>query len=279
MNLSKFLFNKIRYFWEISFEIKQKSILIDDGFIFNNGLCVLKKINYLCILYIISINKLAFAVGAVDDVNYPIITSIVKESIAAVTPDSMCSIYGFKTLDVGTKVVIIAQRDCKTQYTKDTVSHYEIALDGKSYFIEKSAIDLSNQEEDIVKRFSTENNNENFEKAIFISRQMKFEEINSKKKEELLVKRKETENFLEITPYMKKYGFSIVEVSIEDASKYTKGKNFYISVVNFSDKTIKYIWFSLIGFNAVKDPVIDVFRRSPSFTVKAIGPVKKKFIS
>jgi len=38
--------------------------------------------------------------------------------------------------------------------------------------------------------------------------------------------------------------------------------------------TIKYLWFTFVGYNAVDDKIIDRKRGSSNITVKAIGPIK-----
>jgi hypothetical protein len=44
-------------------------------------------------------------------------------------------------------------------------------------------------------------------------------------------------------------------------------------VFNPTSKTIKYFWFTFIGYNPVGDPVVDFKRRTSSITVKAVGPI------
>lgn len=73
----------------------------------------------------------------------------------------------------------------------------------------------------------------------------------------------------------RKFGLTIIRSSIADVSEYTEGTSFRIQVLNSTNKTIKYIWLTVIGINAVNDPVRDPLKSGPALTVKAIGPIEK----
>jgi hypothetical protein len=72
----------------------------------------------------------------------------------------------------------------------------------------------------------------------------------------------------------KPYGLCIFEWSHYDESEYTEGSSVKIQAYNTSNKTIKYIWFSFIGYNAVDDKVSS--RGKVIQTYKGIGPIKPK---
>ncbi|NTW99661.1 MAG: hypothetical protein HGB35_07005 [Geobacteraceae bacterium] len=63
-------------------------------------------------------------------------------------------------------------------------------------------------------------------------------------------------------------GLFIYDREIYDTSEYSEGTGFKVSIFNTSNKTIKYISFSVIGYNPVKDMV----RGRP--VVKGVGPIK-----
>lgn len=73
-----------------------------------------------------------------------------------------------------------------------------------------------------------------------------------------------------VKPYLAKgklNGMLIGKSNVFDVSEYTEGTGYEVSFANTSKKTIKYIWFSVKGINAVDD-VVSIK------TVKGIGPIK-----
>lgn len=72
-------------------------------------------------------------------------------------------------------------------------------------------------------------------------------------------------------------GLSILNWSYYDESEYTEGTSLKIKVLNPTNKIVKYIWFSFIGYNPVGDKVIS--KGTSVKTVKAVGPIKPGEIS
>jgi len=66
-----------------------------------------------------------------------------------------------------------------------------------------------------------------------------------------------------------KKGLLIAKRTIYDESEVTNGTGFNIDIVNLSKKTIKYITFSIQGYNAVNDKV------SAIKELKGIGPIEE----
>lgn len=71
----------------------------------------------------------------------------------------------------------------------------------------------------------------------------------------------------------KKYGIGIVGAYIYDMSEYTEGTGFRVKYYNPTNKTIKYISSTLVGYNPVKDPVKDNRKKKTQITVKGVGPI------
>lgn len=74
----------------------------------------------------------------------------------------------------------------------------------------------------------------------------------------------------------KKTGILVLNWNISDQSEYTEGTGVSFDVYNPSTKIIKYISFTVTGYNAVDDKVYDRSRKSFAITVKGIGPIKSK---
>jgi hypothetical protein len=70
----------------------------------------------------------------------------------------------------------------------------------------------------------------------------------------------------------KSAGLAILNWSYSDESEYTSGTSTKIEVYNPTKKTIKYLWFSFVAYNAVDDKIIQ--KGSSIVTRKGIGPIK-----
>lgn len=71
----------------------------------------------------------------------------------------------------------------------------------------------------------------------------------------------------------KSKGIAILNWQFYDESEYTSGTSVKIDVYNPTQKTIKYIWFTFVGYNAVGDKIIDR-KRGGNITMQGIGPIK-----
>jgi hypothetical protein len=84
----------------------------------------------------------------------------------------------------------------------------------------------------------------------------------------------ELKTLLDAVKSHQKYGLTVASAGIEDESEYTSGTSFSIEVINPTGKIVKYLWFTVTGYNAVGDPVRDRVRNASAITVKAIGPIQ-----
>lgn len=70
----------------------------------------------------------------------------------------------------------------------------------------------------------------------------------------------------------KTHGLSILKFSCYDESEHTEGTGFKVNVYNPTNKTIKYIWFNIVGYNPVGDKVVS--KGKSVQTVRGVGPIK-----
>lgn len=82
------------------------------------------------------------------------------------------------------------------------------------------------------------------------------------------------EDALKAIARTKAHGIAVLNRRVYDESDYTNGTGFRVKVLNTSQKTIKYVAFSIVGYNAVGDPVRDGLKRSTGQTMRGIGPIK-----
>lgn len=70
-------------------------------------------------------------------------------------------------------------------------------------------------------------------------------------------------------------GLTLLVSVIYDESEYTEGTSAKFVVYNPTQKTIKYLWFTVVGFNPVGDKVIDRVKGVSNITLKGVGPIEK----
>lgn len=80
-----------------------------------------------------------------------------------------------------------------------------------------------------------------------------------------------------ITAKVEARGISVVDFKVNDESDVTEGTGLEFSIMNSTKKTIKYIFMTVIGYNAVDDPVIDNLRGS-KMSIKCVGPLEQQKI-
>lgn len=169
-----------------------------------------------------------------------------------------CYLHNTQFLEEGSKVIICGAKRCKNINSELESDYYEIVYKEKSYFINSNKILIKNYRfEDIL---DSDDKTQNKLKEFAISY--------SKILDLVLVEQaiKNLKNF-------KKFGLGIYEWELYKASEYTEGLGVNIKVYNPTNKTIKYIWFSFIGFNPVNDKVIDYVSGKSIITKKAVGPI------
>jgi hypothetical protein len=91
----------------------------------------------------------------------------------------------------------------------------------------------------------------------------------------IILRKSEIEKVFRVLNGCKPYGLAIYDWSYYDESEYTEGTSAKVTVYNPTGKTIKYIWFSFIGYNPVGDRVIENRAKGAVITRKAVGPIAK----
>lgn len=61
---------------------------------------------------------------------------------------------------------------------------------------------------------------------------------------------------------------------MNDESEFTEWTGLKITFSNLSNKTIKYIWTSIVGYNSVGDKVVDRKKKVSSIQVQSVSPIK-----
>ncbi len=195
-----------------------------------------------------------------------IIHGIVKEDVyVGESVNSNCYVDEDVKLSKGTVVYVVGAKSCYNNYVEDYSCFYEIINNAKTYFISESKLSIVGD-------------------YTFNEINLLPEQVESKFREHttFIAKGVYTIQLSKSLTSLNKYkfaGLAIYDWDYYDESEYTEGTSINISVYNPTKKTIKYIWFKFIGYNAVGDKVLDIKSRSYLATKKAIGPIKPDVIS
>lgn len=184
---------------------------------------------------------------------------IADDTYAGDTISDYCSVGYDKSLPSGSVVFISGVRQCKQTYS--TQDFFEIYYRDKKYYIEKEKVSLDGYTFNDFTKLSTEQAVSFREKSALISTTLYLKRLN------------EVFAFLKSC---KTKGLAIIKWRYYDESEYTEGTSFDITVYNPTGKTIKYLWFNVVGYNAVGDRVVDYRTKSSLLTRKAIGPIEKE---
>ena len=188
-----------------------------------------------------------------------IIATINKNTITAHKPGPLCILTGGPMLETGRKVVVVGERECIPRYSGKKESHYEVAVNGQILFVEKRFVEIDPAYLEKIIILTPETPADHINQAIKTSKDMRTNDL-----AKVFAAVKATKNS----------GLTILQTKIADVSEYTQGTSFEISVINPTEKPIKYITISLVGLNAVGDPVRDRIKGGPHLTVRAIGPIE-----
>ena len=163
-----------------------------------------------------------------------------------------CTLKDIERIPEGEIVLVIGQASCVPSYSSPK-DFYEISWRGDSYFIEPNKVLLEQKDLNRLATLSTDEWREVRDHGIYASN---------------IVRRNQLSKVLEAMESAKPHGLAIVDWSVIDESEYTKGTGIEIQPYNPTKKTVKYIWFTIQGYNPVDDPV-----GSPA-TLKAVGPLE-----
>jgi hypothetical protein len=174
-------------------------------------------------------------------------------------PSRYCNLVDGKSFSKNQVVIIAGTYSCESSYPKETVPFYKIMVNGKVHYVKQSDVTL--EEKDRARLA-----------AMPESALPKFEERAKNLSE--YIEHKKLVEAIKAVEKIKKHGIVLIDHSIYDTSEYTDGTGFKVKVLNPTNKVIKYVSFTVVGYNAVHDPVRGP-KRSTSITVKGIGPIEK----
>lgn len=161
------------------------------------------------------------------------------------------------TIPEGALVVIAGARSCKYPYSASIYNTLDIFYQNKPYHIDLDKVIIEDHLFDEIVKASGE-------------RKVKFR----KEAEEtsLKIQIKELSEALDYVKKLKPKGLGLLSWSYDESDVLT-GIDISFNVLNPTNKTIKYIWFNVVGYNPVGDKVIDPLKRTALLSLRAVGPI------
>lgn len=186
----------------------------------------------------------------------------IKPGFISNTLNGFCMVEAQKYITEEKTVIVKGIYKCVGSYSSaESKFLVEVILKNTSYYVEKENIILTDDNfYEQYQQFS-ETEKENFrENAV---------------EGEKILERQNVSSMLKFVDKCIPKGLCIVNWNIYDESEYTEGTSLKIKVVNPTKKTIKYLWFTYVGYNPVKDKVVDRMKGTSSIILKAVGPIEK----
>jgi len=206
------------------------------------------------------LNHLAFCQEIIEKNQLVALGLMKNDMYLGETIDSYnCSLKYLNEIKKGEILIITGIKECVSEKDNQSTKFYEVKFNEKYLFIEVDFLICEKDYYQIINNFTELEKNsfrENSSKVADIQKLDKFSKI---------------DKFLK---YSAQQGLIVKKWKIIDESEYTDGTSIEIEFINPTKKTIKYIWTTFVGYNAVEDPVIDRIKGVKNITVKSIGPIK-----
>ena len=185
---------------------------------------------------------------------------IMEDSWVGETISKNCYTNLDKFFSKGTYVIINNAHICNSDVYTKPERYFEVLFNSKTYFIQFDKLVTLDNIFPSIRAFSEQ-------------QLIKFKEVAKNAADKRYGNKIAILN--RFVNNAKQKGILIKDWSFYDESEYTKGTSVKFEVYNPSVKTIKYIWFSLVGLNPVGDKVYDA-KRGSTITVKGVGPINSK---
>jgi hypothetical protein len=193
----------------------------------------------------------------------PVLGVIKARTGSADQLSDFCSLDSSKNLPGRAIVVVVRKAPCVSRYASFSKDLLEVLYAGKARFVPADSVFLSSESS---KQF------EALEPAQIQASTEDWQLIS------LLARKAELEKAVKALNATSRHGVALLEASIFDVSEHTDGTGFKATVYNSTKKTIKYVTFTVVGLNAVGDPVRGGFRGSTAAMLRGIGPIEPEEI-
>jgi hypothetical protein len=191
----------------------------------------------------------------------PVMGLLREKTKGSERPSDFCDTSEGSTISLpeGSVVLVLRKWPCNSKYGQSFSKELlQVLHAGKTALVPSATVFLSSTESTKLEGLTAESKDANLESWTLQSIQMRKLEL---------------EDVLKDLAATAKHGIALVSSGIFDVSEHTEGTGFRVSVHNSTKKTIKYVTFTVLGLNAVGDPVVDRLR-GRNQTLRGIGPIE-----
>ena len=189
----------------------------------------------------------------------PVFAFAEEEAPASAELPDYCYSTGGKTLPPGAIVVVVKRVTCTMRHSRSTTPFFLVYFKGKLLHVPEANINFPTGKAERFNGLTEEQTAASMEQW----------RVSSIEATHFQLKRA-----LDALKATEKHGLALVKSSVFDISEHTEGTGYRVEVLNTGKKTIKYITFTVVGLNAVNDPVRDRLKGGPGMTLRGIGPIE-----
>lgn len=182
-----------------------------------------------------------------------------QQTSAAEKASDFCSIHTGKRIPKGSIVVVVRHVSCVSRYGASLNKQFlEVIYAGQTRLVHVDSVHMNDADT----------------KQLGSLQPAQIEaSLDDWRRTSLLARSSELQEAIKALDATRKHGIAVLDSSIYDVSAHTEGTGFRISVYNPTKKAIKYVTVSLVGLNAVGDPVRGPLRNTTIATLRGIGPI------
>lgn len=179
---------------------------------------------------------------------------------AHAVPREMDRCYGSKHTDLfeGMSVLVAGSYRCQSGIGKEE-SYFVAYYDGQRFFIPQSQLWMSAEDRARVASLDEAALNGDFANI---------------KDDSTVLRSVQLDEALKAYRQTAVHGVGVDTFEVYDESEYTDATGLRFSVYNPTKKTIKYVYLSVVGMNAVDDPVRDRITGATSKQLRGVGPIE-----
>lgn len=201
-------------------------------------------------------------------------------------PNSGCYISGQIRYFAGDTISVVGYEKCVSLDPNVVPRFFYLALyDTTTVFLPESSVAIFGKWRNVIPTLTSQDfyhlrvNSQNYFRNLKRERELKIIEARrvADSLEKVLIKLQDSLEVLrqkKLQEYSKRCelkGLGVFDCKAFDASEYTDGTGMEMTFYNPTKKIIKYVHATVVGYNAVNDPVIESGKTS--HTLKCIGPI------
>ena len=189
----------------------------------------------------------------------PVLGIIKEKTESADRASDFCRLDSSMTLPSSSMVVVVRKAPCISRYGASYSKDFlEVLYAGKTRLVPADAVFMTDKDAELLETLEPAQVEASANVWRLVSLRSRVRQL---------------ETAMKALDATGKRGVALLKASIFDVSQYTEGTGFEATVYNSTKKTIKYVTFTVVGRNAVGDPVRAGFRGNAASMLRGIGPI------